>query len=451
MKYGDLQAMSKIDLASRLEVFNVDVDGWTDAVRITAAGLSATQRLALVDMITVLKERQQTALQKLQKAAMANAYGDAAANFILETTGANELWRLFRFILEQGTDPHLQAPVRLAVRVAGDCYAHCIRKSRLWGASDPSRLREQPLVYLDAVDSPATAGRGAKVQLLSLAVRQWRDLTLPLPFVLLPLNFAQSIWTFCALHHETGHNLDRDLQMLPGLRAKLPESVPPDQEPDWRRWSGEILADALGIVLGGAGFAVYLANEALLLGPAQRYSYPDPDAVHPPFLVRVPILTAMLRATKVAELAGFADQLDEAWQEVGKPAWLQPFIKVAPLVAELFLHSKLAVLKDHAVLDFNPGLAADHQQVVALASWFLREGPRPDPKGNEMFVRLVPAAALLALRRIAAPTSQVLATLHADAVKYAGLIPPQAALAGGANRRQYLMDLMRAQDFPSNR
>ena len=371
MSYGDIQAVSKIDLASRLSVFNSDVDGWTDPARIAAAGLSASQRVALLDMITVLKERQQTALEKVQQAAQAEAFGDAVANFILETTGASELWRLFRFILEQGTDSYLQMSVRLAVRVAGDCYAHCISKARIWKAADPDRLREQPLVYLDAVELPATAGRGSKVQLLSLAVRQWRDLILPLPFVLLPLNFAQSVWTFCALHHETGHNLDRDLLMLQGLRGKLPETVPAEQEPDWRRWSGEILADALGIVLGGAGFVVYLAGEALLLGPAHRYQEPDPDAVHPPFLVRVPLLTAMLRTLHLTELDELAQELDNAWQEVPRPDWLQPFIDVAPKVAELFMMAKLAALKDHSVFDINPDFAADHQKATELASWFL--------------------------------------------------------------------------------
>jgi hypothetical protein len=147
----------------------------------------------------------------------------------------------------------------------------------------------------------AVAAKPAKVQSLSLAVRQWRDLTLPLPFVLLPLNFARSIWTFCALYHEIGHNLDQDLKILQGLRSRIPETVPAEQEPDWRRWSAEILADDLGIVLGGAGFGIYLASEALLLGPAQRYRDQDPDAVHPPFLVRVPLITAMLRATNLAE------------------------------------------------------------------------------------------------------------------------------------------------------
>src|SRR5690349_9840313 len=104
MRYDELQALSKIDLASRLAVFNVDVDGWTDAARIKAAGLSDSQRVALVDMIGALKDRQKSAVQKLTQASKMDLFGEALANFILETTGANELWRLFRFILEQGTD-----------------------------------------------------------------------------------------------------------------------------------------------------------------------------------------------------------------------------------------------------------------------------------------------------------------------------------------------------------
>jgi hypothetical protein len=193
VRYNNLQAVTKVDLAARVTVFNEDVDAWTTVDKATAAGLSASQRVALFEMIAGLKQRQQKALQTVERAANPEAFGDAMAAFILETTGANELWRVFRSILEQAEDDRFQQSVRVATRIAGDCYAHCIRKARVWEAIAPDRLREQPLVYLDAIDSPATAGRGTNVQLLSLAIRQWRSLTLPLPFVLLPVNFARSV------------------------------------------------------------------------------------------------------------------------------------------------------------------------------------------------------------------------------------------------------------------
>jgi hypothetical protein len=68
-----------------------------------------------------------------------------------------------------------------------------------------------------------------------------------------------------------------------------------------------------------------------------------------------------------------------------------------------------------------------------------------------MSVRLVPAAAQLALRSLAVQTQEALAALHADAVNYAQLIPPSPALAAAPGRREYLMDLMRTQEFPSAR
>jgi hypothetical protein len=229
----------------------------------------------------------------------------------------------------------------------------------------------------------------------------------------------------------------------------LPETVAAEQEPDWRRWSGEILADALAIVLGGAGFADYLSGDALLLGVAKRFREPNAEAVHPPFLVRVALLTAILRQTNVKVLAKYADQLNEAFMELAAPSWMKPYIDAAPSVANFFMTRKLDALKGHTILDFNPDLKADHRQSNDLAAFFLGEGPRPDPKGNEMHPRLVPAAGRLALRRIAQPTSEALARLNAEAVKYVDLIPQGGVLAGGTDRRQYFKDLMQTLEFPS--
>lgn len=450
MKYDILKAQVRSELAARSDVLKADVAAWTAEPRTTQMGLSPSQRVALVDMVSVLLERRENLLAKLDAATSPGAIADYQVEFVVETTGTNELWRVFRSILEQQEDPAFRSAVQAATRVAGDCYAHGIRKARLWKAIPMDRFREQPVVYLEAVDSPQTANRGAKAQSLSVSVREWRNLALPLPIALLPFDYVWSFWTYCALHHEAGHNLDQDLSLLSGLRAALLEVVPADQEPQWRKWSAEILADALGVTLGGAGFAWSLATDALMLGSAARYQTPDPDAVHPPFLVRVALVIAMLRLCDVPALAKCAEEIEEAWKEIPRASWMEPLCQAAPKVAELFLTQPLGALKDRRILDLNPALGAEHDLATALATFFSTGVKRPEPSG--MPPRLVPAAAQLAIRQAAQVDVGLMTTLHKSAITYLALIPPGAVLAGGGgNRREYLKELTRRVRFPVQR
>src|SRR5262245_44615669 len=284
MNHERLRARSRIELARRVEMLKDDFSAWTTEARAQALGLSSRQRVALDDMLTILDGKQRAALATLEalpQPPAIDAFADAEAALIVEMTGAQELWHLFRHMLEQLDDPFVATPLKAALRVAGDAYTVGIRTARALDAIEPHHFREIPLVYLEAAESPATAGREARVAALSTAVRQWRNLKLPLPIVILPADYARAFWTFCALHHEIGHTIEQDLGLLREIRGSLPEVVPANQESYWRRWCAEILADTLGIMLGGVGFALSLGTLALMLGPATRYKDLDEEAEHP--------------------------------------------------------------------------------------------------------------------------------------------------------------------------
>src|SRR5436190_1035928 len=450
MDYAGLQARAKLDLGRRVETLKADYSAWTAEARATALGLGPRQRTALGDMLAILDDKQRAALKQLDAPAAPltpAGFADAQATLLIEMTGAQELWRVFRFMLGQLEDPFLQGPLKAAGRIAADCYTIGIQRARAIKAIEPHAFREAPLVYLEAVESPATAGRADRMQDLNASVRQWRNLKLPLPIVLLPVDYAHAIWTYCALHHEVGHNLDQDLGLRAEIRGGLIDVVAADQETHWRRWSGEMLADVLGIVLGGVGFALSLGALALLLGPAARYNDLDPDAEHPPLLLRVRLLAAFLRRTGVAAHAPYADQLDAIWNAAPRQAWLQPYADGVGAVAALFVGPSLEALKQHPITDLNNQMDADHAQVEALASYLLTGKKRPDPLAPAMRPRLVASAAQLAVWNGTPADAAALQAIHTAALDYLDLVPAVTTLAAEPGRREYLQKLARDIDF----
>ena len=450
MRYQTLQDRTRLELARRVGALGTDVAAWTKEARIKAMKIGPRQAAALVTTMAVLCSRQDEAYEKMSQPLEPRRFADEYAALLMEMAGANELWRVFRHMLAQFEDAELSEATKIAGQIAADCYVTGLEAARDFGAIAEKELREAPLVYLEAVDSPATAGRRDAAKAISAALRRWRDLKLPLPIVLLPVDYRLAIWNFTAIHHEVGHNLDQDLRLLSDLRAVLPDIVPADREPHWRRWSGEILADAIGVTLGGVGFALSLVTLGVLLGPANQYQTLDPEAVHPPLALRARLLTEMLRATGVAEFQPFAKALPGISGGTPEPDWLAPFVLDAARVADLFLNAKIAALQNHSVLDLNPRLQADHVQAAGLAAFLLTGKMRPPPE--TMPARLVPCASQLALWQADPPDDALLLKIHTDALSYMQLVPAltktlAAPIAVAQERDAYFEALTRAIDF----
>jgi outer membrane receptor protein involved in Fe transport len=70
MEYQAFQERARFELARRVAILGQDVSAWTTPVRTTDMGLSAAQRTALVAMTDVLKERQQSAFDAVDKPAL---------------------------------------------------------------------------------------------------------------------------------------------------------------------------------------------------------------------------------------------------------------------------------------------------------------------------------------------------------------------------------------------
>ena len=220
--------------------------------------------------------------------------------------------------------------------------------------------------------------------MLGPSLRQYRDLMLPVPIVLYPLDQASSMWMMCSIAHEVGHNLDHDLDRRPDKRLTdeyrklLIGRVPNDREPQWRRWMNEIFADAIAVLLCGAGFVVSIAQWVVPLGPAAQFQQLESTAVHPPFYLRLRLLAEMLKTSGVAELQTEGDNMLQLWQELTRPAWQTEYEQDTPVLARLLLEESITPLANHKLLDLRPGLAFDHSRSAQLAAYWLDASkPRP--------------------------------------------------------------------------
>jgi hypothetical protein len=268
--------------------------------------------------------------------------------------------------------------------------------------------------------------------------------------VILPFDHAPCLWLFCSLHHEVGHNLDQDLRLQGELKKLLAarlkqEQVPEDQRKLWARWAGEILADAFGVLLGGAGFAQGLASLLLVAAPP-LHTLDDQDE-HPPPYVRVALLVALLRRCNRPALKASADQILQDWQAHDRPAWVAAYAAVSDAVAEVYLGQPLKTLGDHSLFELAPDPDSDADRQTQLVK-FLRTGLlRPDPKLPHPFpCRLVPVAAQLAFVELDKPDLPALAALQDRSLKYLQAIPRPQWLAA-VDRRAFLRQLVRELDF----
>ena len=414
-------------------------------------GIHRSQFEALKILLDGLLEKQDNLLPQLSPSLPPGQFAEVYWRLVSLTAGANDLWSIFRHIIAQHQDKLFKPLLDAADLVAADCYLTCLNQVHNWGLLEEKEYREPPLVYLEADISPATASRGARVESLGFPLHHYRDMRLPIPIVVLPFDHAESLWLFCSLHHEVGHNLDQDLRLRSELKRQMTrrlqtESVPRERLAVWEQWVGEVLADTFGVLLGGAGFGHSMASLLLVLAPL----FPDLNTgdKHPHPYVRVYLIAATLRLCGVPELTEAADLILQSWNEGQKLPWIEPYTKDSDIVAEVFLNQPLGPLGNRALREVVPDLAGDADRANRLAR-FLSSGFNrdPDPQRLPPFShRLVPVGAQLAIMKKDAPTSPELDLIQERSLKYLRDIPRPEYLAG-VDRRQFLHALTQELDF----
>lgn len=212
---------------------------------------------------------------------------------ILRVKDAERVWSFYRDIFAERLGPG-GPRLRAADRIGLDCYQALYERLPI-ARSIPSPA---PFAYEDAQRSPATYRRGVVMRALGRRPN-------PFPLVKLPAHRLASPWTLGGIPHEIGHNLAQDLSLWREVpervahrleRAGLPEPV----GRVYRRWTKEMWADLLAVLLTGPAYIGSLMDVVAL--SRERTTTFLPRSVHPTPLFRVMINIELLRRM------GFVDQ-----------------------------------------------------------------------------------------------------------------------------------------------
>jgi hypothetical protein len=464
---SSIQNQLTAELQRRAGLLPDEVSAWRAQTQANQGGMGIhrSQIEAVTLTLTALLARQETALNALRADLPAEQFSAKRLAVEAELSASHSIVAVFRHILAQRTaSTAYRAALDAADLIAANGYQPCIEQARAWGLLDEEKFREPPLTCLTAGMSPVAVTRRHTFGVFRLPLDDpdegYTELKLPVSIIGLPYHHLNTVWMWCSLYHEIGHPLDQDL----GLRAKLAgpldqalnqAGAPPERRMLWGVWLREMIADAVGVLLGGAAFLHTMAG--ILLLPAKEVITLDTSDLHPNPYVRLFLLGALARHLGIADVestAGLVEQtgltaaaaaLEDAWRtRYGDGvAALQPWVDECPHVASVLLDTPLTADAGHTLAALLPSWRAGAPSVAALAR-FVRTGfARPDPK--TFAVRLVPAAAQLAVQQASGDLPTAYETIYERILKFIGEIPrPEflGPLAISPQRAAYLTGLV---------
>jgi hypothetical protein len=76
MTYEELQGQTRIEMSRCLQVLGNDISAWTGVPQLEGMGLPQAQRIALVDLMQVMQQRQNNAFTAIDKQLPAPKFAD---------------------------------------------------------------------------------------------------------------------------------------------------------------------------------------------------------------------------------------------------------------------------------------------------------------------------------------------------------------------------------------
>lgn len=217
---------------------------------------------------------------------------------------AEDIWGFYLELFGQRQSRF--GPMLLACdRIALDCYQYVYTGI---GRSKPVPS-PGPFCYMETGLGPATWRRGIAMSKLGRRPN-------PFPLIQLPHHRLVNPWTLGAVLHESGHNLQSDLDLwravpLAVARRLLEAGLPPGIARTWARWHQETWADLVAVLLGGPEIVASLMDvTARTARSTQRF---HPADVHPTPWLRILINIELLRRMGFgARAEGFR----QAWESL---------------------------------------------------------------------------------------------------------------------------------------
>ena len=428
----DVERQLVVELERRVGLLEQELDGWNRLTESETSGMGIHR--SQVDAVEVLyqmfKDKQASRLQAVVQAEGTAVFPAKVIALEQQLMGSHGVMAVFRMILGQRSDERFYRRVLDAADfVAEDCYRTCMNAAVAWGAIDPNQVRVPPMTYLNTMYSPAAISRAGSFGAFKMPVEGNRDLPLPIGVLSLPFHHTEAIWTFCSLYHEVGHLVDADLGLRGELRAALESALEPDHQAYWAGRLRELVADTFGVLLGGEGFVRTMVK--LLYQPpgtAAAIETQDPD--HPNPYVRVVLLCELLGRLGNQRLAATSDSIRSLWLSLyDLPPDLGARVGECVTVAGVLLDQPLPALGDQSIRALAPPdtVGRDETRVFELARYLRTGTQRPNlrPGGKPFPMRLVPAAAQVAVGEVDAAPASGFADIHARSLDFIGALRRQ--------------------------
>jgi len=420
-----------------------ELDAW---INWAAAGSTLeknfSQIRALEHFMQTLCQSNEATVNALDPTGDVDVFLDKAGCLTEDVIKSYIVWDFFRDRLELRFVPQFQQPLLMADLISHDCYTTIMDRAKALQIRPERDFREYPLIGLAAKFSPATWPRGWRPPAL-------QNHNLPVPIIDLPWDHLINTWELLIIAHEVGHDMDTDLGNLtealqPAIADQMNKvKVPAERFVKWQRWTSEILADLVAILLTGPAFVRVLAG--LLTLPRHYVRYISSTDEHPPCYLRVLINTALVRRLGLAQSA---DALEVGWKALyGEPGDdFGPYLPDIEPVISAILDTPLDVLQDqdgrrHSLSELVTFTSDDQALIQETAARLVADAPH-----RRLPLRHVVSASQLAFEQIAGTGDATRVDRLAQRTQQTviDLAPPAQLAAGLSSRAQrHLDDLAR--------
>jgi hypothetical protein len=356
-------------LSRRVALLSSQLDTWiARAATGDTLEKNFSQIRALDYFMRTLCRLNEESCNTLNPAGDVDTFLSGALDLTERTIKTHTIWDFFRDRLELRFVPQFQQPLLMADLVCHDCYSLVMDRAESLQIVPKHGFREYPLIGLVSQFSAATWRRGGRPPALE-------NQNLPLPVVDMPWDCLVNPWELLVIAHEVGHDVDEDLgrlsmELQPIVSRELDQlQTPMDRILQWQRWTSEILADLVGILLMGPVYARTLTG--LLMLPRHLVRRIGSATRHPPHYLRTFVNTALIHRLGFSRLG---KELEAGWQALyGKPndEFSPYFPDIEPVISAI-LDTPLMILQSpdsqlHSLselISFTPDDQAAIQEAV---------------------------------------------------------------------------------------